>query len=93
MANITILQQDVELILEKVNTGRYGDVADVVHAALTALDEQERFLRLKAEVKIAREQHERGEGIPYTDEWFEQIKAEAHQDFLDGKQVSDVVTA
>jgi hypothetical protein len=51
------------------------------------------FSRLKAEIQIAREQHERGEGTPYSDEWFEQIKAEAHQDFLDNKQVSDVVTA
>jgi hypothetical protein len=44
MTTISISQQDIELILEKVNNVRYVSVADVVHAALGALDELERLL-------------------------------------------------
>jgi putative addiction module CopG family antidote len=92
MATVTLSDRDIQIVKNQMMSGRFDDMQDVIHAALELLDEQERYARLKAEIRIAREQHDRGEGIPYSDDWFQQVKTRAHQRQIAGDKVSDAVT-
>jgi len=89
METITLTAQDLELIEEIADTGRYQSAPDIVHAALGALAEQERFRRLKDEIAIARAEHDRGEGAPFTRELFDGIVAEALAKSSPSKPASD----
>lgn len=89
--NIVIKPLDEELIRQRIDSGTYGDAAEVVHAALIALDEQERLDHLRAELAIGLQQFERGEGVPFTRERHEMIKQRAIADSKAGKPIKDAV--
>lgn len=91
MPAITLTEKEFKLVQSKVESGRYADAHEVVQAALELQDEHERYLRLRDELQKAIDQDARGEGTPYSREWFEKVKEEAHQDFLAGKPVKDFV--
>jgi len=88
---IAVKPQDEELIRQRVDSGSYGDAADVVHAALIALDEQERLGHLRAELSVGLKQLERGEGVPLTRERYEMIKQRAIEGWKSGKTAKDAV--
>jgi len=89
--HVAIKPQDEEVIRQRIETGQFDDAADVVHAALNALEERDRFNRLQAELKIGLDQFERGEGAPFTRERFEQIKSRAYENWRNGKPIKDAV--
>src|SRR6478735_9392095 len=90
--NIAITPEDEEVIRQRIETGQFDDAADVVHAALEALDERDRFDRLQAELRIGLEQFDRGEGVPFTRERFEQIKSGAYENWKMGKPIKDATS-
>lgn len=91
MPTIVLTDEEFELVQAKVQSGRFATVQEAVHDALELQEEHERYLRLKAELQHAIDQDTRGEGTPFSHEWFEKVKQEAYQDFLAGKPVKDFV--
>lgn len=65
------------LVQEKVDSGRYGDAAEVVADALRLLDERDRHEQLRAAVAKGIEQLDRGEGAVYTPELRKKIRRTA----------------
>ena len=91
MPTIVLTDEEFELAQAKVESGQFADIHEVIHAALELQEEHERYLRLEAELQRAIDQDARGEGTPFSHEWFEKVKQEAYQDFLAGKPVKDFV--
>ncbi len=75
------LPADVEAsIRQKVESGRFGDVGDVVRAAMRLLDEQERQLAtLRAKLQEGLEQADRGEWADWTPQLRERIRQSARR--------------
>ena len=90
--NIAITPEDEKVIRQRIETGQFDDAADVVHAALEALAERDRFDRLQAELRIGLEQFDRGEGVPFTRERFEQIKGRAYENWRNGNPIKDSIS-
>lgn len=67
------------LIREKVASGRYRDSAAVIREALAALDERDRFQRLRDLVADGFASAERGELIELTPELMEELAREADE--------------
>jgi antitoxin ParD1/3/4 len=55
-------------IRQKIETGPYNTVGDVIEEALTALDERDRLHALREKLQVGLDQLDRGEGIPFTAE-------------------------
>lgn len=79
-------------VREQVESGHFATKAEVVGEALRPLDEHNRLWRLRAAAATGFAQLERGEGIPYSPELFEEIKRRAFDPSMDHKQPNpDVV--
>jgi antitoxin ParD1/3/4 len=76
--SVTLTPEAEAAVREKVESGRYQTVDEVIHEALRALDERERIEHLRAKLQTGREQLDRGLGIPFTPEW----RAERWQEAL-----------
>ncbi|MEH2461041.1 type II toxin-antitoxin system ParD family antitoxin [Nostoc sp.] len=66
--NISLTPELEQLVKDKVNTGRYHSVSEVMGEALRLLDErdrvrEQRLAELKAKIQVGIEELERGEGI------------------------------
>lgn len=86
-----VVQLDAEaraFIAERVASGRYRDEAEVIRAALAALDARERHQWLRAAVAEGFAQVERGEFVEYTPELLDQLDREAEELFQQGKHAS-----
>ncbi len=72
------------LIRQKVESGSYNTVDEVIEEALHALDEREqaRLLRLRA---MIREGFESGDGIPFTPDLMDEIEREAESAYRRGE--------
>jgi putative addiction module CopG family antidote len=70
---VTLDTVSEKLIREKVASGRYQDEAEVIRAALQALEERERFEQLRAKVAAGYREAERGELVVYTPQLREEI--------------------
>lgn len=66
-----------ELVRNKVASGRYSDVSEVVDEALQLLDDYEHEEAFRAAVMIGYEEAERGEGILWTPELRADLMREA----------------
>ena len=83
--NISINQQNQELIRRKVESGNYGSPDEVLNTALRLLDERDKKLdSLRRDVRLGLDQLERGEYFEYSDETldqlFNELEAEAFRD-------------
>jgi antitoxin ParD1/3/4 len=70
-----------ELVMQKVNSGLYHSVSDVISEALRLLDERDHFQEMKLdalrkEIAVGVEQADKGETTPLD---FEAIKAEGQR--------------
>lgn len=72
------------IIREKVDSGRYNDASEVVAEAIRRLDEHDRRERLGAAIAAGLEQIERGEVIPWTDDFMERLIQEADEEDRQG---------
>ena len=66
--NISLTPELEQLVKDKVNSGRYHSVSEVMGEALRLLDErdrvqEQRLAELKAKIQVGIEELERGEGI------------------------------
>ncbi|MEH1854904.1 MAG: type II toxin-antitoxin system ParD family antitoxin [Nostoc sp.] len=66
--NISLTPELEQLVKDKVNSGRYHSVSEVMGEALRLLDERDRvqekrLAELKAKIQVGIEELERGEGI------------------------------
>jgi antitoxin ParD1/3/4 len=66
--NVSLTLELEQFIKDKVNSGKYNSVSEVIGEALRLLDERDRFrdqrlAELKAKIKEGIEELERGEGI------------------------------
>ncbi|MEA2524195.1 MAG: antitoxin ParD1/3/4 [Thermomicrobiales bacterium] len=84
--SITVTPKLEALIQNKIDTGLYSDVEEVLSEALQLLDQRDRLERLRASLAEADEQIDRGEGTPFTDERFDQIRLNARMKFEAGHQ-------
>jgi antitoxin ParD1/3/4 len=75
-------------IREKVESGRYGDEAEVIREALDALDlrDRDRLDRLRAKIAEGFEAIDRGEGIAWTPTLMDELEREAEEMYRQGKQ-------
>lgn len=76
---VTVPPRIEALVRQKVESGLYRDVDEVIQEALQALDERERFQRLRASLIEAEAEIERGEGVEWTPALMEQLKREADE--------------
>lgn len=74
------------LIRQKVASGRYGDEADVIRAALDALEERERLQRLRGLVAEGFASAEHGELVELTPELLDELAREADEMIRLGKK-------
>jgi antitoxin ParD1/3/4 len=77
--SVTLTPQLEALVRQKVETGPYGSAEEVIEEALQALEERERFQRLRASLMEAEAEIERGEGVEWTPELMEHLKREANE--------------
>jgi antitoxin ParD1/3/4 len=66
--NISLTPEMEQLVKDKVSSGQYHSVSDVIGEALRLLDErnrlqEQRLAELKAKIQVGIEELERGEGI------------------------------
>lgn len=66
--NISLTKELEQLVNDKVNSGKYQSVSEVIGEALRLLDERDRLqearlAELKAKIRVGIEELERGEGI------------------------------
>ena len=67
------------LIRQKVASGQYSDAAEVIRAALDALEERERFQRLRGLIAEGFASAERGELVELTPELMDELAREADE--------------
>jgi antitoxin ParD1/3/4 len=82
--NISLTPQQEAKVRERVASGEYTSVSEVMRAALRLLDQQDklreiRLQDLREEVKAGIRQAEQGEVIPADDAVFEDIKKRGRQ--------------
>ncbi len=72
-------------IRQRIESGPYQSVAEVIHEALRALDEREQLHGLRAKLQIGIAQLDRGEGIAFTPEWQTERRRIASRRAADGE--------
>lgn len=82
--NVLVSPRFEALIRQKVESGPYSDAAKVVEEALTLLDNRDRLQRLRQSLIEADEAIDHGEGLEWTPELMEQIRAEAEEKVRNG---------
>lgn len=60
-------------IRARVDSGEYPDAAAVIAEAMRLLQERDDLRQLRAAIQIGIDELERGEGIPFTDEFHDQM--------------------
>jgi len=89
---IHISEKTQKQVDELLASGRYANSEEVVASAIKLLSSQERKLAwLKAELKIAQDQIDRGELIEFTREYADSLKQRAIENARSGKPVRDAV--
>lgn len=89
--SITLSTEAEARIRKLVERGDYGDPATVVDEALSALEERVQYARLKAAIAVGMEEYERGETIPWTPDFLDQLKRESEEDVRLGRPFDDEV--
>lgn len=69
MVNVTLDPETELRIQERIASGEYGSIAEVIHEALVALDEREWLDQMRATLQVGLDELDRGEGTPLTSEW------------------------
>ncbi|HET8522163.1 MAG TPA: type II toxin-antitoxin system ParD family antitoxin [Thermomicrobiales bacterium] len=66
---MTLTPRIEALIRQKIDTGPYRTVDEVIREALEALEERDRLQHLRAKLQVGIDQLDRGESVPFTSEW------------------------
>ena len=86
--SITLSASLEAVIREKADSGPYADVEDVLTRALTLLEEQEDFERLRQLLVEADAAIERGEGAEWSTELIGRIRATGNDQFRLGTMLN-----
>lgn len=89
--SVTLTPRIEALIQEKLNSGNYNDASEVVGEALRLLDERDKLSTLRAAIAVGREQANRGETIPWSAGFMDQLIAEADEEDRLGLPIDDDV--
>ncbi len=89
--SIQLSRETEARIQELVERGDYDDPEAVVDEALRVLMERDHYARLKAAITVGVEQYERDEMIPWTPDYFDQLKREAAELARSGNPIKDEV--
>jgi antitoxin ParD1/3/4 len=73
------------MIRQKVESGLYATVDEVIDEALRLLDEHDRLRQLRAKLDVGLAQIGRGEVVPFTPALVAEMKREARRMFHEGK--------
>ena len=83
--SVTLSPHAEALLRQRIDTGSYRDIDELIEDALRALDERDRLARLRAAIASGDAQIARGETIPYTDDLMDEIEREAEEAILRGE--------
>lgn len=84
--SLTLTPEIEAKIRERVDSGRYGDAAYVISAALRLLEERERSEHLNTLLAVGLEQAQRGELVEFTPEWAAEIDRRVDEMILRGEK-------
>lgn len=73
---LTLTPELEALIQQKIESGGYRDAAEVVHEALRRMDDQDRLARLRAAIAIGDAEIARGDVIPWTPSFWDDLDRE-----------------
>jgi antitoxin ParD1/3/4 len=87
--DVTLTPELEQYVNEKVQSGMYPSVSEVVREGLMLLRKRDETDRIKLEklrqaIQIGIDELDRGEGVPLTDELMEEIKAEGRKRLAEG---------
>ena len=88
--NISLTPKLETLVKNKVKSGRYNNVSEVVREALRVLEQRDLYEKLKSEVEKGFQQIDRGDTVPYN---MRSAKKAARAGLKSGRKVKSVVTA
>lgn len=80
MASIPLSDKDLEIIQEYIDRGRFDNASEVVHAALSAFDEQERLTALRTAIAEGDEEIDRGEYVVWSPAFSADLLREIRED-------------
>lgn len=83
--SLTLTPEIEAKIRDRVDSGRYGDAADVISAALRLLEERERSEHLNALLAVGLAQAKRGELVEFTPEWVADLERRVEERMLIGE--------
>ena len=83
--SLTLTPEIEAKIRDRVDSGRYGDAADVISAALRLLEERERSEHLNTLLAVGLEQAKRGELVEFTPEWVADLERRVEERMLIGE--------
>lgn len=89
MASILLSNQDLEIIQEYVDLGRFSSASEVVHAAIVAFDEHERLKALRAAIDEGDADFDRGEYYVWTPNFTENLLREIREEDAASNQLPD----
>jgi putative addiction module CopG family antidote len=85
--SVTLSPQTEDLIRQKIASGAYPDADAVVQAGLHLLGQHhDRLNELRAKIRVGLDQIERGETIPYTDEFWDDLDRGVDEAIRRGEQ-------
>jgi len=80
MISIPLSDKDLEIIQEYIDLGRFDNAPEVVHAALSAFDEQERLTALRTAIAEGDEELDRREYTVWTPTFSTDLLREIRED-------------
>jgi antitoxin ParD1/3/4 len=89
--SVTLTPELEAKIQERVDSGRYGDAAEVISDAMRMLEEHERSEHLNGLLAVGLEQARRGELVTFTPELFEEIDRRVDEMLLRGEELNPEV--
>lgn len=86
--SVTLPPEVEAKILERVESGRYGDAGEVVSDAMLLLEERERSEHLNALLAVGLEQARQGELVEFTPEWVAELDRRVEERLLSGEELN-----
>lgn len=84
--SVTLTPELEAKIRERVDSGRYGDAAEVISDAMLLLEERERSEHLNALLAVGLEQARRGELVEFTPEWVANLERRVEERLARGDE-------
>jgi antitoxin ParD1/3/4 len=90
--NVSLTPRLEAMIREKVESGLYNNSSEVVREALRLMERRDREQQLRAALNVGLDDLARGDIVPWTPEFMEQLNREADEEDRLGLPISSDVT-